>query len=89
MFYMPDVLCLDASRQFGICCGMTRDLVLAIIVAFGGIAPMSRMLRHKHHTTVLGWSKRGSIPHWRHREILAAADFYRVELPPEALEAMT
>lgn len=52
-----------------------------LIDAFGGLSEMARALGHKHVTTVQGWKESNRIPHWRHREILEAADRHGVNIP--------
>lgn len=59
------------------------SIIEKIIVAFGGLTATGRALGHKNPTTVQGWKDAGRIPHWRHAEIIAAANREGVTLPDE------
>ena len=53
-----------------------------IIDAFGGIHPLKRVLGHRHHTTISGWIKRGTIPQVHHVKIWEEAQARDINLVP-------
>ena len=51
-----------------------------VIERFGGVTKMSRMLGHKHVTTVHAWKRAGRSPKWRIYEIRAAAIYHGIKV---------
>lgn len=59
------------------------NIAAQLIEKFGGLTSMSRVLGHKHCTTVQGWRDSGSVPSWRWPEILQAAKREGVDVSEE------
>ena len=73
-----DVACVYVKRM-----KITETQAQRIISKFQGVYPLKRALNHTHHTTVLGWQKRGTIPQIHHPQIWAAAQQLGIKLSPE------
>jgi hypothetical protein len=54
-----------------------------IIELFGGVNAMSRILGHKHPTTVSGWKKRGYIPAQQQDLVLEVGRKNKIPVMPE------
>ena len=53
-----------------------------IIDAFGGTHSLKRVLGHRHHTTISGWLKRGTVPQVHHPRIWEEAQARGINLSP-------
>lgn len=63
-------------------CGDTSQ-AKRVIEKFGGALKLSRLLGHKHPTTVRGWLDSGFIPSRRFDQLLALAQKEQNDLKPE------
>lgn len=53
-----------------------------IIALFGGITSLSRILGHKHPTTVQGWKDRGLVPAKHHQTLIDVGRDNDVSITP-------
>ncbi|WP_408734774.1 carph-isopro domain-containing protein [Komagataeibacter europaeus] len=57
------------------------NVAASVVSAFGGLTKATKALGHRTHSTIYSWVRKGRIPHWRHAEIVRAADREGVEIP--------
>jgi len=53
-----------------------------IVDAFGGSHALKRVLGHRHHTTISGWLRRGTVPQSHHVRIWEEAQARGIGLVP-------
>lgn len=65
------------------------ESVKDLVQALGGLTATARGLGHKNPSTVHGWLKSGSLPHWRIPEVLTLAESKNLPVTREMLEQLS
>lgn len=65
------------------------NVAASVVNAFGGLTKATKALGHRTHSTIYSWVRKGRIPHWRHAEIVEAADREGVQIPHDLFRGVT